>query len=159
MRTVNNNDIMVEEIQMNAIQNYIKYGTIGLCTLGSIVPIVQVSYGAVYFHTGHECDSFITIPSWLIVNGVCTLLILFGIILSAMKFQIVTLTYNLSDICICVFTALFYLFSFAWIIVGTVMFFSDCYDVGPKCIHDLMFASLIIGYIEIISMMNKSKDK
>lgn len=39
------------------------------------------------------------------------------------------------------------IFRFAWLIVGSIMFFKECPNVSPNSLNDVMWAMLIMGFI------------
>ena len=41
------------------------------------------------------------------------------------------------------------LFNFGWLILGSVLFWRDCYNLEPTSVNILMWISLIMGYINI----------
>jgi hypothetical protein len=129
----------------------------GVCTLIFFalclpLPIVQVIYGAHHQHD-YNCESFIGISDWLIVKG-STMLGAVFIGLLMVGFTNHAAIYNKpSSACCALMLYILYMcilfFQTAWLIVGSIIFWRDCVDVAPTSVNDLMWASLIIGYIDI----------
>ena len=126
------------------------------------LPIVEIIFGVMYPHD-HNCDSFVGVSDWLIIKGSMMLATTFSGVLLFGFTNHAALTDSKSSAISALFCFVFYvlgmLFKTAWLIVGSVMFWRDCKDVTPSSLNDMMWASLIIGYINLCVNYNTSKSK
>ena len=108
-----------------------------------ILPIIEIYYGA-YYYDNIDCVSIINIPLslWLIVKGLYTI---FNICIYVAFFN-----NNCGKLSILYLMTLINIFSFVWIILGSIIFWRDCISCKPIEINILMYFSLIIGYFNIL---------
>lgn len=128
-----------------------------ICILGFFalclpLPIVQLNYGLQHKHDYH-CESFIGISDWLIVKG-STMIGTVFIGLLMVGFTNHYAVYNKACSALCalllyILYMLLLLFETIWLIVGSVIFWRDCINITPSSVNDLMWASLIVGYIDL----------
>jgi hypothetical protein len=119
-----------------------------LCLL--LLPAYQI-YSAVNYKDDIVCSTslFVDIPIWLVIQGLLSFLLSF---------------LYLSYTCI---EGIYYLFLFVyliWNILGSLIFWKDCYNLTPDNINILMWVSLILGYLFFIdntcvSMINNKLKK
>ena len=122
------------------------------------LPIVQLAYGNHYKDSVEAtCNSTIavSIPTWLIVEGSVGI----GFVTSLIIFMLSAFSESAAMFLMLVPIILIGLFQFAWLIVGSVLFWRDCYHVMPDSLNQLMWASLIIGYISILVSSRVNTDK
>lgn len=125
-----------------------------LCYLSMLLPlpIIEIVYGASH-RSDHGCSSFVGVSDWLIIDGAAMVfivflgLILFGCTNGALVYD--SPACAVGAVVSFIFFVLCNVFKFAWLIIGSVMFWRDCKDVSPKSVNDLMWASLIIGYVGV----------
>lgn len=116
---------------------------LAICVLG--FPIYELCIGIIYRDdiASSTCSTMqIDISTWLIVNAVAAIL---GVLLVG----ICVLTNN--KIIGMVLLSIFRVFIFAWLIVGSILFFRDCYNIEPVIVNVSMWVILIMGFLSIIS--------
>ncbi|ATZ81093.1 hypothetical protein BMW23_1049 [Bodo saltans virus] len=112
------------------------------------LPITQLVMQNMYADQ-MDCKSFVPPRTWLIVEGVTSIVnvaLLFFIIAGALtQKKVLILAAGIASI-----PSIFLsMFKFAWLIVGSVMFWRDCSNMNPTQINTLMWCSLIIGYVSL----------
>lgn len=135
-------------------------GTLITLMLSTPLPVVEIIIGSLNRHD-YGCDSFIGVSDWLIIKGATMLgLVFFGLLMfGATNYAAVTNSKKSA-----VFASIFWflyticlVFTSAWLIVGSVMFWRDCRHVTPSTVNDMMWASLIIGYVNALVATQKSR--
>lgn len=125
-----------------------------------ILPIFELVLYSIYKNKISNCSSEImSIDTWIVIDGINGLM-LGSMFLSLMIFGICDL--NASNIFTkfaMFFVYIFSLFSFSWLIIGSVLFWRDCPSLEPKPINDLMYAVLILGYIGVFVRLQSDKKK
>lgn len=96
------------------------------------------------------------IKTWLYVAGsvdlvLPTLVIFAGILILNSHYDFGTF--------IILFYPVFMIFKFAWLIVGSVLFWRDCLNLEPSPINGLMWATLIIGLLGFLPCKKRDKDE
>jgi len=141
----------------------------GICALFGIVfvlglffgpPVAELIIGATHQGDYSVCSTSLPSPPvWLIVKGSVGLF--FGTYILLMLVALKT-----EDEAVCTIVALFFVpfvlslfFQFAWLIVGSVMFWRDCMHLEPTQLNDMMWASLIIGYVSVLTGCASTKSK
>jgi hypothetical protein len=143
-----NNNFMTKKIQLLCFEN-IKYGINLLIILGLIMYSgIQLSYGIKYYNKIENCSSKLpNIDIWLIIESIL-ISITFTLIIVFLK------NFNTGNWGICLYIILILLpltiINLIWLIFGSVMYWKDCINVEPESINELMFISLIGGYISTI---------
>jgi hypothetical protein len=126
--------------------------------------ITEISFGNMY-DTSETCDSFIELSDWLIIKGVITLvfaIVAIPLYMSGTVMMVKDKDSCAGECCACGGFVLMWLvcaFQFAWLIVGSVVFWRDCHDVEPKRVNTLMWCSLIIGYVSLYLQLQQSNQK
>jgi len=117
------------------------------------LPIVQLIYGTKYRHD-YNCDSFVGVSDWLIIKGSTMLgAIFFGLVMVGFINHYALYNKASSATCAAIMWCLYMValfFQTFWVVVGSVLFWRDCIDITPSSVNDLMLASLIIGYIDLL---------
>jgi hypothetical protein len=90
-------------------------------------------------------DLHVNIFEWLIIKSSVNigLLVLFFILFILSNKD--TCYYNF----VCAIYYIISLFNFGWLILGSIIFWRDCYNLSPSSINILMWVSLIMGYTNI----------
>ncbi len=110
------------------------------------LPIYELVIGSTYRDQVDCVTDIVSILTWLIVKGSVGLFVV--IFLSV-------LVTSKNDCCIglaTIFAIPFYLayvFSFAWLIIGSVVFWRDCSHLSPRPVNTMMWCSLTIGYVSV----------
>lgn len=127
-------------------------GVLFLLGLLYALPIAELIMGSINRGDVNTCDT--SLPSattWLIVKGSVGLFIstytimVLGALRTENDFFVVT------SAVLSVPFILSLLFMFAWLIVGSVMFWRDCIHLGPDSLNTMMWCSLIIGYVSSLT--------
>lgn len=99
----------------------------------------------------------IGIYKWLIVHGAIGIFEVVNVIIyfvsSFLTETNVGVCSWITSLCLMIMIALF---RFSWLIVGAVMFWRDCPNLYPSQMNDLMWATLIIGFIGLWSTVGTS---
>jgi hypothetical protein len=137
------------------------------------LPIVNLAYSG-YYKNEISCNfanitnvsdenyetnlaNTIGVATWLNVNGAISIFETFNFAILVYSFVNMVNEERgnscmlLSNICSYLIAFLTALFRTAWLIVGAVLFWRDCPNVSPKPINDLMWATLIMGFIGLTS--------
>lgn len=133
------------------------------CMIGCIIlfglplPLTEIIL-AITHYSEVECDSFIELPTWLIVHGSD------GVFVVALCITIIYYSLNpdsspVKHLIVLILMSLNTLFSFAWIICGSVMFWRDCIHTPPHEINVLMWVSLIAGLFASFSTLKFNSKK
>jgi hypothetical protein len=112
-----------------------------ICALIYVFPIIQIIYANMYHDSVCYTRMNLSISGWLYTNG------MFEIIVST--------AYLVSKILYCNTFSKFLLFSgqlftFIWLIIGSVLYFRDCSDIKPHSLNDLMISTIIIKWTMFI---------
>ena len=141
---------MPEKEESLGICSYLCLGFISCVCLGFLLSLNIVELVFAYSYNIDECNSSIPIhiSQWLIVKAItaitCTLL--------------VCLSLTFSKFCAYPILLLNGAFNICWLIVGSIIFWRDCPNVGPPEVNSLMWASLILGYLSIIQLCTGKKE-
>lgn len=99
----------------------------------------------------------IGIYPWMIVHGAIGIVEAINIIIyivTSFLWETECGVYSwVSSLC---FLILLVFFRFSWLVVGAVMFWRDCPNLYPSQMNDLMWATLIIGFIGLWSTVGTS---
>jgi hypothetical protein len=114
----------------------------------SSLQIAQITIGVMY---PNSCKSSfnLNVNVWLIVQGIggCLQLVIN-----------MTMLYK-KCLCMCGFSRiLLVLFQVIWMIIGSIMFWRDCYNCQPQTLNTMLWVSLILGYISIFIQDNSSRN-
>ena len=104
-----------------------------------IFPIIQVIYGILYINSV-DCNSFVDVSTWLIVNGCSG--VFNGILFIITAYLSTKESKNIVGIMILIVINIF--FMIVWLIIGSIMFWRDCEKDTPKHINTLMWITLIL---------------
>jgi hypothetical protein len=116
--------------------------------LNVTLPCVVLAYGSQY-HDTMSCGSNVTsttlindigISNWMITHGVIR--VIEGICLVVLLIMAFTKNNFCAYITLYIFSIFATLFRFAWLIVGAVMFWSDCPHLTPTPVNDLMWDAI-----------------
>lgn len=146
-----NQKIMSKQVSTQNNSNCYLYCCSGVSILCLTVflfalPVTELTLSLIY-RDDIICNSDIqvTIFEWLVLkSSINIILLLIFFILSIFDnkdnylYSFIFFTYYL-----------FGVFNFAWLIVGSIIFWRDCYNLEPYSINILMWVSLIMGYINI----------
>ena len=124
-----------------------------------VLPCVQIGYAATYKDTISCGISTIISPyTWLLTSGITGLCL--GILIISTTY-IMIVNFGINTAFITVLSLLLIpcgLFSFSWIIIGSVMYWRDCAGtIQPTSVDSLIKASLIIAYISFGMQLLKRK--
>lgn len=117
-----------------------------------ILPIIEIYFGTRYYNN-IDCVSTIKIPLsiWLIVKGSVTIINIFNICI-----YFVVINNDIGKLLSSYLMYLINIFSFIWIILGSIIFWRDCVLCKPDDLNILMYFSLIIGYVNILSGLSQN---
>ena len=126
-----------------------------MLTIFMTLPITDIFFGFYYFNDDDICNSRIniSIPLWLLVKGAVKIFS-----------SILIIVYHLCkrDSFCANFTAIIYIISYLfiliWVIIGTIMFQRDCYNLKPKELNTFMWITLILEIIFVLGS-KKSLDR
>ena len=110
------------------------------------LPVSELTL-AIMYKNDIICNSDINVSifEWLVIKSSINIALL-------LLFFILSI-FNDKDICCYYFLFFIYylvgIFNLVWLILGSILFWRDCYDLEPYTINILMWVSLIIGYINI----------
>jgi hypothetical protein len=96
----------------------------------------------------------IGIATWMIIHGSIGIYEVANVIL-----YLTSAIFVEENSCQCIFftsmwfIGLFSSFRIAWLIVGAVMFWRDCPNLSPSSVNELMWATLIIGFIGLFTIL------
>lgn len=112
-----------------------------------ILPIIEIYFGTHYYNN-IDCVSIIKIPLsiWLIVKGSVTIMNIFNVCI-----YFIVINNDIGKLLSLYLMFLINIFSFIWIILGSIIFWRDCVSCKPDDLNILMYFSLIIGYVNILS--------
>lgn len=134
-----------------------------LCLCDIVLPIVVISYGA-HFKDQIECGNTssslindIGISDWMIIHGVFGLFDFFSVLFVAFTLCMCKNESDCVSIVIIIISCFVCFFRFAWLIVGSVMFWRDCFNLKPEEVNSLMWACLINGYIGVLTHYSRIK--
>lgn len=106
----------------------------------NILNIVKIAYAASY-KDEMECHSSMIDPyTWLFLDGLVNMLAWFVA-------GLLCLCGNVGIIIAVILIILKFMFAFAWLIIGSIMYWRDCYGKLPSPIDNLIMAVLIISYV------------
>jgi hypothetical protein len=113
-----------------------------------ILPIIEIYFGTHYYYNNIDCVSIIKIPLsiWLIVKGSVTIMNIFNVCI-----YFIVINNDIGKLLSLYLMFLINIFSFIWIILGSIIFWRDCVSCKPDDLNILMYFSLIIGYVNILS--------
>ncbi len=118
------------------------------CMLACLLalPISELTL-AILYKDDIVCNSdlYVNIFEWLIIKSSVNI----GLFLS---FFILFILSNKETCCYNFMFAIYYivsLFNLGWLVLGSILFWRDCYNLSPYAINMLMWVSLIMGYINI----------
>ena len=123
------------------------------------LPISELIMGSIYKNQIDCVTEIVNIDTWLIVKGSIGLFVV--VFLSILVVAVATEEEYLLRLSV-TSTIPFYLsclFSLAWLIVGSVIFWRDCIDLSPRSVNTMMWCSLIIGYVLIYIQWTTSNKK
>lgn len=138
--------------------NKVKICTVCLTTIWMLNMFVLAVIELVYVHQYGQymtCSSsiismaiWLQIDAWILIGRVILflLIILFGLCCITYDQESVGIIILLIEVIVFVLT---FLFNCGWLIIGSVMFWRDCMTSSSLIINRLMYAVLIIGYINI----------
>jgi len=111
-----------------------------------ILPILEIYFGS-HYYSEIDCVSSIKIPLsiWLIVKGSVTIMNIFNICI-----YVAIVNNDFGKILSLYLMSLTNIFSFIWLILGSIIFWRDCIDCKPDDLNVLLYFSLIIGYMNIM---------
>jgi hypothetical protein len=114
------------------------------------LPITELVF-AIYFRNQIVCHTplFIGLDNWLIVKGAVTLCSTIFLALVA-----VSTKNSLCFVYSIWFIYLFSIFLLGWTIVGSIIFWRDCYNLTPIIVNNYMWFELIYSYVMICSSVN-----
>ena len=107
----------------------------------AVIPLIQILWGIIYFNSIKHCNSFISIPIWLIINGIAR------IISCIIILNLLSINDNKNTNIINIFKYFIYISRLAWMICGSIIFWRDCIHLSPESINILMYISLTVGYV------------
>jgi hypothetical protein len=128
---------------------------ISLCAVITILlgfPVIEIYYGIFYFNK-IDCISSINIPIdvWLIVKGLSSMLniisscvIIKNEIRSKIIFSHILIVNNI--------------FTFIWLILGSIIYWRDCSYCKPESVNILMNFSLILGFMKNLTMISQNNN-
>lgn len=111
------------------------------------MPISEIYLGIVYANS-IRCNTtlFVNLSLWLIIKGFISIFVVICMTI------IIMLGKN------SLYSSLFYcllfissIITFAWLIIGSIIFWRDCYDLTPKFINTFIWVSLIFGYLSLLT--------
>lgn len=131
------------------------------CLCDIVLPIVVISYGA-QFKDQIECGNTssssssslindIGISDWMIIYGVFGLFDFFSVLFVVFTLCMCKNESECVSIVIIIISCFVCFFRFVWLIVGSVMFWRNCFNLKPGEVNSLMCACLIIGYIGVLT--------
>jgi hypothetical protein len=135
---------------MTEIMNLFIYCTSIFCSIFLVLisiayPSLEIYIGTVY-KDEIVCESpiFVSIGNWLIIKG-CVYIVTLGLVG-------LFLYSNSKSVCNAMINNIMFIvniFSIAWLIIGSILFFRDCNTLTPTIVQNIMYISLIFGYISI----------
>uniref|UniRef100_A0A6C0ECC0 Transmembrane protein n=1 Tax=viral metagenome TaxID=1070528 RepID=A0A6C0ECC0_9ZZZZ len=135
---------------------------IGACFTCFFSLVASLSIAELVIATKYEndidCSSSvgISIYQWLLTDAIVLLLFLAPIfILAFLTINIKTKRDNTlikCDILLLILRLLSLVFTIAWTIIGSIIFWRDCSHVEPSEVNSIMWAALIIRYISIFNI-------
>lgn len=139
----------------NNCSNVFFAAIIALIIIGAIftLPIV-IFIMANKYKNDLYCDSIISPYDWLIIEGV---VVLMSSVMSILL--IFSLNENTSNILksLIIVSIFISAFNFAWLIVGSIMFWRDCLTAFPKPISILLWIILMISWVQIYINLKKNE--
>lgn len=125
-------------------------GLFALLILNYALPVADIIMGSINNNVT-ACDTSLpSVHTWLIVKGAVGLFIS---TYTSMSFVAKRTETNFFVMATSVFRTPFnlsLLFMWAWLIVGSVMFWRDCRHLGPDSLNTMMWCSIIIGYFYVL---------
>jgi hypothetical protein len=113
----------------------------GLCLLP--LPIVQLSFALDGPIVCTDNRFPFSINVWLLVEAITSIAMFFNVIMILSCDRIFAATYIMGA-----------LFQLAWIIVGSLQFWSDCPNIQPSSVNILMWITVIFGIIRSFSSVS-----
>jgi hypothetical protein len=158
-------DIEANDIQNNYTREVEKrsnkrYGTlyasvmIQFLLILSALPVANIVFGIKYYHDVINCGvKLISIPQWLIIMGGAEagLLLYHALILLSLHengrtiYGFLVKLFLVPAVC-CI------LFCFSWLVVGSIWFWYDCSTTGFTPVDNMMWCSLILGFVWNLGM-------
>jgi len=135
-----------------------------VCGLLYLLPIIEIVM-AIEHKNDMQCDSFISPYTWLIVQGILGICIATGIIFTCGAFSTISNTNENENMqtCIIMFSYIFIitiaLCDIVWLIIGSVMFWRDCYDLKPSSMNTLFWVVLIMSWMSVYGSFQTKNDK
>lgn len=149
------NDIQnnhTKDVEKRSIKRYnILYGSVMIqfLLILSALPVANIVFGIKYYHDVINCGvKLISIPQWLIIMGGAEAgLLLYHVLILLSLHETGTTIYQLL-VKIFLFPAVCcILFCFSWLVVGSIWFWYDCNTTGFTDVDNMMWCSLILGFI------------
>jgi hypothetical protein len=141
--------IRLQNDQNSIIIGFTFFACLLVFSIFAALPVTEIVMGAIH-RNDITCETdIVDISTWLIVKGATGLFVVVFLVVAILAAS----TENEFFSCLAVsFVTPFVfacMFSFAWLIVGSVVFWRDCSHLEPRPVNTLMWCSLIIGYVSI----------
>ena len=126
-----------------------------VCAMSCILalPIAELCIALIYKNEIIcESEIGIDIVTWLVIKSIVTMstvLVISCFFMIGKDSPVFRLVYLIKII--------IYIFNFSWLIVGSLIFWRDCYDLQPESVNTFMWISLILGYVNLLSYVNGNK--
>jgi len=126
-----------------------------ICIMSCILalPIAELCIALIYKNEIIcESEIGIDIVTWLVIKSIVTIstvLVISCFFMIGKDSPVFRLVYLIKII--------IYIFNFSWLIVGSLIFWRDCYDLQPESVNTFMWISLILGYVNLLSYVNGNK--
>ena len=132
-----------------------------------IFPLMQLYYGVTYYNQLEHCSDLPEPDVFLIVEGVVMFSEIITLIVTSYASNVLLSEnpphmvefWNFSCVLSYCLLILCCMFNIAWIIIGSVMFWRDCYHIQPKEINTMMWITLISGYVSYVVIHNQTNKK
>jgi len=145
------NAYLLDIEKMNKNKNVILYASVMVQFLLMLatLPVANIVVGIRYYHSVLSCGtSLISIPQWLIIIGGAEAgLILYHALILLSLHETCKNFYKFLVKLFLVPTLMCLLFCFAWLAVGSIWFWKNCDSTGSESVNNMMWCSLILGYI------------
>jgi hypothetical protein len=127
---------------------YLCSSTLFFCMMTCLLalPVSEMTL-AILYRNDIVChtDLYINVFEWLIIKSSINILLL-------VSFFILFVLNSKETCCYSFLFVIYYIisvFNLGWLILGSILFWRDCYNLSPSSINILMWVSLIMGYINI----------